>query len=355
MSEDRTEKPTSKRLRELRKKGQIPASTDLGQAMSFFAAVIVLGSLGAGMGGTLAAAVKSALIRVGQRPLATMDTAELGQMVIHGLTQIVIVTGPLAAASIIAVVATQVAAQRGFVFASEAIRLNWGSLNPVKGLKRMGLSQGGYALLRAVIVSAALATVGYQTVQAFVGTSPMLSRVAVSSAVSIGWGIGMGMFWKAAIILLTVGGADYGYQRFKFTRMNRMTKQEVKDEHRQIEGNPEIKGRIRRMQRSLFRRRMMAAVPRATVVVTNPTHYAMALEYRRGEMPAPRVVAKGKNLIAQRIKDIARESGVPIVENKPLAQALYKSVDIGDVIPADLFDAVAEVLAYLIRLKQLVL
>jgi len=163
------------------------------------------------------------------------------------------------------------------------------------------------------------------------------------------------MCWKAAILLLVLGGADYGYQYFRFMRTNRMTKQEVKDETRNSEGNPEIKGRIRSMQRSLFRRRMMAAVPTATVVITNPTHYAMALEYRRGEMPAPRVVAKGKNLIARRIKAIAREHGVPIIENKPLAQALYKGANVGDLIPGALFDAVAEVLAYLIRLKQLVL
>jgi flagellar biosynthetic protein FlhB len=132
-----------------------------------------------------------------------------------------------------------------------------------------------------------------------------------------------------------------------------MTKQEVRDDHRLLEGNPEIKGRVRRVQRDMFRRRMLHATARATVVITNPTHYAVALEYRREKSVAPVVVAKGRDLLALRIREIAREHGVPIVENPPLARALHGSVEIGDMIPAELFGAVAEVLAYLIRIKQL--
>ena len=134
-----------------------------------------------------------------------------------------------------------------------------------------------------------------------------------------------------------------------------MTKQEVKDESRMMEGNPEIKGRIRKVQREMARRRMLAAVPEATVVITNPTHIAVALEYHRERMAAPKVVAMGGDLMAERIKTVAREHGVPIVENVPLARALFANAEVGDSIPGDLFEAVAEVLAYLIKLKQLVL
>ena len=134
-----------------------------------------------------------------------------------------------------------------------------------------------------------------------------------------------------------------------------MTKQEVKDESKMMEGNPEIKGRIRKMQREMARRRMLAAVPEATVVITNPTHIAVALEYQRERMAAPKVVAMGGDLMAERIKTVAREHGVPIVENVPLARALFANAEVGDSIPGDLFEAVAEVLAYLIKLKQLVL
>jgi len=134
-----------------------------------------------------------------------------------------------------------------------------------------------------------------------------------------------------------------------------MTRQEVRDEARMSEGNPEMKARVRRVQREMNRSRMLKAVPQATVVITNPTHFAVALEYRRQEMSAPKVVAKGQDLMAARIRKIAREHGVPIVENVTLARALYKNVDIGDTIPGSLFGAVADVLAYLVRIKQLVL
>jgi flagellar biosynthetic protein FlhB len=157
----------------------------------------------------------------------------------------------------------------------------------------------------------------------------------------------------SAIALFVIAGADYMVQRWRFTSSLKMTKAEVRDDTKLTEGNPEIKGRIRRMQRDLARRRMMADVKRATVVITNPTEYAVALEYRREAMVAPKVVAKGRGVLAARIKAIAREHDIPTVENVPLAQALYKTVEVGQTIPGNLFDAVAEVLAYLIRLKRL--
>jgi flagellar biosynthetic protein FlhB len=144
---------------------------------------------------------------------------------------------------------------------------------------------------------------------------------------------------------------DYAYQRWEYNQSIRMTKQEVKEESKQTEGDPQIRMRIRSLQRENARRRMMDSVPEADVVITNPTHYAVALKYDVDTMAAPKVVAKGQNLIAQKIKEIARENGVPTVENKPLAQALFKSVEIGHDIPEDLYRAVAEVLAYVFRLK----
>jgi len=353
-ADNKTEKPTGTRLGDLRKKGQIPRSRDLGQAASFLAAIMVLGWLGDRMVGLLATVMRDSLLRSGEKPLAVVESSELSGIAAKSFYQVALICGPLAVAGIIAVVAAHVAVQRGLKLTPEAVRLNFAALDPAAGLKRLAM-QGGYELLKAVIISTIIVTIGWQTLHAFTASASGLARMSVGHAVGTGWQTAMSMCWKSAILLLFVGGADYGYQYFRFMRTNRMTKQEVKDEQRNVEGNPEIKNRIRTMQRSLFRRRMMAAIPRATVVVTNPTHYAMALEYRRGEMAAPRVVAKGKNLIAQKIKQIAREHGVPIVENKPLAQALYKSANVGDFIPGALFDAVAEVLAYLIRLKQLVL
>jgi flagellar biosynthetic protein FlhB len=154
---------------------------------------------------------------------------------------------------------------------------------------------------------------------------------------------------------MALGAADYAVQRWRWFMNLKMTRKEVRDDAKGNEGNPEIKARVRRIQRDMARNRMLKSVETATVVITNPTHFAVALEYRRGEMAAPVVVAKGQDHLAARIRTIARERGVPIVENVTLARALYKTADVGQTIPADLFGAVAEILAYLVRLKQLML
>ncbi len=157
------------------------------------------------------------------------------------------------------------------------------------------------------------------------------------------------------VALLMIAAADYGVQRWRHWTSLKMTKQEVRDEAKGEGGSPEMKARVKKVQRDMTRRRMLKAVKTATVVITNPTHYAVALEYNRTVSPAPRVVAKGKDLLAAKIRAAARDAGVPIIENVSLAQALYKGVEVGETIPADLFGAVAEVLAYLVRIKQLML
>jgi flagellar biosynthetic protein FlhB len=190
---------------------------------------------------------------------------------------------------------------------------------------------------------------------AVIRDSARLPWMAPAGAAVLAWDHIERLLWQvgAALGLLALG--DYALQRYRLMRSLRMTKQELRDEVKEHEGNAEVKGRIRRIQREMSRRRMIADVRRATVVITNPTHFAVALEYRRGTMAAPVVLAKGKDLIAGAIREQARKYGVPIVENKPLAQALFKAAEVGEAIPAGLFAAVAEVLAQLIRLKQLVL
>ncbi len=199
-----------------------------------------------------------------------------------------------------------------------------------------------------------LTVLAWKLVTAFLGSTAGLARVEPVEAARIVWMSAATLIRQAALGLLAIAAADYFVQRQQLTRSLRMTQQEVRDESKLTQGNPEIKARVRRIQREMQRRRMLSATRQATVVITNPTHYAVALEYRRAGMTAPIVVAKGQGFIAQRIKAIAREHGVPMVENVPLARALYASAEVGDVIPGELFEAVAEVLAYLIRLKQLV-
>jgi flagellar biosynthetic protein FlhB len=279
---------------------------------------------------------------------------EVSGLALEAAATLGLVCGPVALATVITVIAVQ-AAQGGLLLATEALTFDLNRLNPATGLRRLGLTQGGLDTVKAIAISTAVVVLAWQGITAVIATSPGLARLAPLTAAATGWNDSLALLRRLSILLLVFAVADYGLQRWRFTKSVRMTKQEVRDDHKLSEGNPEVKGRVRRIQMEMTRRRMFAAVPQATLVITNPTHYAVALEYHRGAMAAPRVLAKGQNLIAQRIKAIAREHNVPVVENPPLARALYSGVEIGDFIPAALFEAVAEVLAYLIKLRQLVL
>jgi flagellar biosynthetic protein FlhB len=201
----------------------------------------------------------------------------------------------------------------------------------------------------------AIAVLAVRIVTDIVTDSPRLIAMSPASTAIAGWQHLLALLWRTGLALLALAGADYGLQFWRQRSSLKMSKKELRDESKSNEGSPEIKQRVRRVQRELTRRRMLSAVKNATVVITNPTHYAVALEYRRSTMSAPVVVAKGKDLMAQRIKKIARDRGVPIIENVSLAQALFKGAEIGDSIPAPLFGAVAEIHAYLVRIKQLML
>jgi flagellar biosynthetic protein FlhB len=291
---------------------------------------------------------------MGESPLTDLGPKEVAALVISSAWTIALVVGPVAFASVVAIVGLQTA-QGGLVFATESIKPDLARLSPMQGLKRLGFSQNGIELLKAMAGATVLTVIGWQAVKTTLVDSVGLATVPSVPAAVVGWNGALGVLRKSAIALVVLAGIDYAVQRWRFMRSQRMTKQEVKDEHRLQEGSPEVKGRVRRIQREMVRRRMLAAVAKATVVVVNPTHYAVALEYHRAAMPAPRVVAKGRGFVALRIRELAREHGVPIVENPPLARALHKHAEVGDIIPAALFEAVAEVLAYLIRLRQLVL
>jgi flagellar biosynthetic protein FlhB len=352
-SGDRTEKPTGKRRRDARKKGQVARSREVVQVAMLAASVVALGYWGGRIVALLRAELAQALSHTGDAPLRAIGPEDLRGLVFRlgGLLGFMVL--PIAGASVLAVITANVA-QAGWLVTTEPLAINWARLSPAKGLQRI-VSVGGYELLKMLVLVTSLGFLGTWAAQDFIRDTPRLSRVSTASAVLIGWDATDRLLRRSIIVLAIVAAADYAMQRYRLTASLRMTKQEVKDENKQSEGSPEVKGRVRRIQREMFRRRMLTATAHATVVVTNPTHYAVALEYRRSTMAAPRVVAKGRGLLAKRIKDIAREAGVPLIEQVALAQALYKTSEVGDTIPAELFEAVAEVLAYLIRLKQLVL
>jgi flagellar biosynthetic protein FlhB len=353
-ADDRTEKPTSRRIRDARKKGQIARSGDLGQAASLAAALAVLGFVGARYMQASADLVVRGVARMGMTPGHDITGGEVSGLVVQSAASLGLLVGPIALAAAAGAVAMQVA-QGGLNFASEALQPKFNRLNPISGLSQLGFKKGGVQTVKAVLVFAVVSYLAYPVLRTHILASEQLTLMAPFDAAAVVWADARGLLWKTVFFFGVLGAADYLWQRHQWLDGLKMTKQEVKDDMKMAEGSPEIKNRIRKVMFESFRRRMMAAVPTATVVITNPTHYAVALEYRRSAMFAPVVVAKGKDHLAQSIKAVAREHGVPMVENVPLAQALYKSVEVGEAIPGNLFEAVAEVLAYLIRLKQLTL
>jgi flagellar biosynthesis protein FlhB len=354
VSEERTEQPTYKKLRDARERGQIARSREVHDAFQLAAVLIALTYFGRVMVEGLSRQVVTGLEAMGRMAHHTVTAGDFTGLAMEmGLTLIVLV-GPIAFASIAGGLGS-VAAQGGWNLSWEPLKFNPGKLNPVNGIKRLAPSKAGLDLVRTLLIFVALAWIAYDLVQQMLQQSVTLGRVTAEQAGALTWQ-SVGMFLRRALIVFaTLAGADFFLQKWRYKQGLRMTKQEVKEESKMLEGNPEIKGRIRRAQREMARRRMLADVPKATVVITNPTHIAVALEYHRERMVAPKVVAMGGDLMAERIKKVAREHGVPIVENVPLARALFANAEVGDSIPGDLFEAVAEVLAYLIKLKQLVL
>jgi flagellar biosynthetic protein FlhB len=351
---DRTEKPTGRRLKDARKKGQVPRSPDLGQAAALGAVLIVLVWAGAGMVHQVGQLLGEGLARAGDWSMRDLQAGDLTGLAVSGARDLVLLTAPVAVAGAAASILVA-SLQGGWVFASEAIRFDWTRLSPANGIKRLGLTTGGAETLKSLVAVTVLGVLSERVLMTLIHDSDRMTRMAVVPTAILGWDQAVLLLEQSVIALGLLAAADYGLQRYRFNQSMKMTKAEVKEDTKLAEGSPETKSRVRRVQREMARRRMLHATKTATLVITNPTHYAIALEYRRDVMPAPRVVAKGQDLLAARIKEIAREHGVPIVENKPLAQALYRTAEIGDLIPGDLFEAVAEVLAYLIRLKQLVL
>ena len=236
-------------------------------------------------------------------------------------------------------------------FSLKKLAPDFGRFSPVNKIKQM-VTQGPPALLQAsamlVVFGATIFLIAQQNAQAFLAL-PFASLDVALAKISMSL---KDLLWKATAVFIVFGVVDLFRQKRRFMKELRMTKQEVTREAKDNEGNPHVKGKIKRMRRDLARRRMMQEVPTATAVIVNPTHFAVAIRYRHDSMATPLVVAKGKNLIALRIRQIAIENGVPLVENPPLAQALYKSVDVGRDIPPHLYRAVAEILAYIYKLMH---
>ncbi len=242
--------------------------------------------------------------------------------------------------------------QFGFVFSTKALGVNFERLNPAQGIKNIISLRSIMELVKSVLKIVIVGYTAYTLIRREFHNFPLLIDGDINYILSYTGHLTIKLIIWTGIVMAILAGIDFGFQKWQHMKNLRMTHQEIKEEYRQQEGDPLIKSRIKSMQREVARKRMMAAVPKADVVITNPTHFAVALSYKHGEMDAPRVVAKGAGFIAEKIKEIARDNSVTVVENKPLARTLFRVVKIGEEIPANLYKAVAEILAYVYKLKR---
>jgi len=351
---EKTEKPSAKKYKDAREKGQVARSQDVVAAVTLLAVTAVLARTSASGIARMEARLADGLTHFTDTARGTVNASDLAMLLVRDLGVVLLVVGPMMATAAGLAIAGSLM-QTGWVFSGEKLTPDWSRLSPANGLARLKPSQSGLDLIKTMAVAIAISVIAYQAGKTMLFDSPRLAWMDPAAAAAEGAGYLVTMLNRVGFALLVLAGADFGVQKWRHYSSLKMTKQEVRDESRSNDGNPEIKGRVRQVQREMAKRRMLGAVKTATVVITNPTHFAVALEYRRSTMSAPVVVAKGKDHLAQRIKEIARAQGVPMVENVPLAQALYREAEVGQAIPADLFGAVAELLAYLVRIKQVLL
>lgn len=344
-SGDKSEKPTQGRLRKAREDGRFASSRDLIAAAHFAAALAVAMTIGAELASDIEAVVHELLRRAFlAQPLTPGDLVRIFHSILYQPGLLLLKQGAL----ILAFTLLLQLVTTGFGLSSKQLLPSFNKLNPAPRLRQIP-AQNLFSAAKALCLLPIILAVLYAEIW------PRLPEVANLAAAPLGAGLAqMGamvgsLFWRLSLALIILGFVDFMRQRQRFQSELRMTKQEVKDELRNTEGNMQIKLRIRRLQREAARRSMLKAVPKATVVVVNPTHYAIAIEYEMNSKGVPTVLAKGKNYLALIIRRLATEHDVPLVENKPLAQALYEAVDVGQEIPPHLYRAVAEVLAYIYR------
>lgn len=344
---DQTEQPTAKRLEDARKKGQVPRSQDLSAAAVMLVAGGALHFLGGYVGGQLHDLVRTSLSLT--REQATDETfalSALGGASLHAL----LACAPILALTLLAALAAPLCLG-GWNVSFETLAPNFTRLNPLTGFARMFSIRSLVELAKAFAKFMVIAIVAIYVLWQKSGELMSLGSEAVGMAVAHAASLaGYALVMLAGTVGL-IAAADVPWQLWQHSRQLRMTRQEVRDERKESDGSPEVKGRIRNLQRQLARRRMMQDVPKADVVVVNPTHFAVALRYDELRMRAPVLVAKGTDLIAARIREIAAEHSVPIFEAPPLARALHRSVEIGGEIPGPLYVAVAQVLTYVYQLK----
>ncbi len=346
--QEKTEEATPRRLDKAREEGQVPRSRELSTFLLLLGGVIGLWSMGQMLYDQLGMVMEQAFLferrQVMESTPMLVNALDLGQRTLFAMLPLFLLL------AVIALIAP--ALLGGWLVSAKSMQPKLSKLNPIKGLKRIFSTQAlielSKAIAKSVLVGSIAASFIYANVGTFLGLMDQPIQQALASALNMS-ALAAGLIVLSLIVVILI---DVPFQLWSNAKKLRMSKEEVKREHKESEGDPHVKGRIRQQQQAMSRGRMMSKVPDADVIITNPTHYAVALSYQEGSMGAPRLVAKGADAVAARIRDIGADAGVPRLEAAPLARALYHHVDLEAEVPADLYAAVAEVMAWAYRLKQ---
>ncbi len=346
--QEKTEDPTERRLSEARKKGDVLKSMEIPSA-----AVLLAGLMGLYL---MREYFYTTLLEIMRHYFSQLHTMAIVPSNMFNITMdamyfFALILGPIMGLIFITAALANYA-QVGVMFTTEKIMPKYEKIDPIKGISRMFSMQTLNNTLKSIAKISVITWAAYTVIKAHLNELlPLMNQEPLSIFIFY-CKISYLIFLKAAIVIAFLAVIDWVFQRWEFMKKMRMTKQEMKEEAKTTEGDPHVKGRIRSIQMEMARKRMMADVPDADVIITNPTRLAIAIKYDSATMVAPTIIAKGAGMIAHKIKEVANENNVPLVENKPLARALYASVEIGDEIPAELFQAVAEILAHIYGIKK---
>ncbi|MDR1669707.1 MAG: flagellar biosynthesis protein FlhB [Oscillospiraceae bacterium] len=347
---EKTEKATPKKREDARKKGQVLKSAEINTAVLTISMFVIIFVMGGWISDGAGALLKSFIGRIGDVG-APPTAADASAAFVQALWQLIWLLLPVLIVALVMGILVNVA-QIGFLFTGETIKPKLSKINPLQGFKRIFSMRSVVEMLKAVLKITLMSVIVYQEFSKHFGSFAGMMRLTPGQSAANIISMAMGVAIKACAVLIGIGLADLLYQWWEYERNLKMSREEIKQEIKQLEGDPLIRGKRKEKQRQMSMMRMMRAIPQADVVITNPTHYAVAVQYNEKVTDAPVVLAKGKDRVALKMREVAAQHRVEIVENKPVAQALYVSCEIGHKIPPELFAAVAEILAYVYKKRH---
>ncbi|MCZ7610116.1 MAG: flagellar biosynthesis protein FlhB [Ignavibacterium sp.] len=345
---EKTEQPTGKKLSDARDRGQVAKSREVNSLAVFSTGFIILYLFQGFIGGRIKTFTVSIFDSLDTFPnrLAMISTFMTDWYIFFAITLAPVVVG------LIVVIFAANISQVGIKLSPKALSIKFDKLNVVNGVKNLISAKSFFELIKSIVKLIITGGFLYYVLEDLISSATQLESFSINEILIFMLDAAFDLIWKIGLVYLLIAAADFAWEKYKFRKSMMMTKEEVKEEWKQTEGDPQVKSRIKKLMYEASKRRMMKDLPTADVVITNPTHYAVALKYDMNKDAAPSVIAKGVDELAQKIKEVAKKHDIPIQENKELARALYKMCDIGERIPSSLFKAVAEVLAYVYNLKK---